>query len=237
MKKILTAIAVAVFIIYPSICFTSYLIHLKDGREFVTDRYWEEGGQIKFKRYGGVIGIERSLVKGIEKTEDLPGKKEIVEPERPVSKAKDAEKGGVPEKVPAGKEAETESEGPKLDKGNGEKGKRTGEGGEEGSVKEDKKAVAIEVQPESGEDLLSTQDNLENKEIIEKFKEEFRLFEKRFKDVRIMNDEELYNFAKDLSLFKRDVLTSRLGHIFSKQLLKTYSMGDEIEAILKSRGH
>jgi len=58
MKTILTLIAVAIFLIYPSICFSSYIIHLKDGREFVTDRYWEEGDQIKFKRYGGVIGIQ-----------------------------------------------------------------------------------------------------------------------------------------------------------------------------------
>ncbi len=64
MKKRLILIAAAVFIIYPSICFASYVIHLKDGREFVTDRYWEEGEQIKFKRYGGVIGIQKDLVKG-----------------------------------------------------------------------------------------------------------------------------------------------------------------------------
>jgi len=61
MKKLLTAIATAVFVIYPCVCFASYVIHLKDGREFATDRYWEEGDQIKFKRYGGVIGIQKGL--------------------------------------------------------------------------------------------------------------------------------------------------------------------------------
>ena len=71
MKKLLTLIAAAVFIVYPSICFSSYIIHLKDGREFVTDRYWEEGEQIKFNRYGGVIGIEKDLVKEIEEKEDV----------------------------------------------------------------------------------------------------------------------------------------------------------------------
>jgi len=69
MKKLLTAIAVAVFIIYPSICFSSYIIHLKDGREFATDRYYEEGDQIKFKRYGGVIGIQKDLVREMELVE------------------------------------------------------------------------------------------------------------------------------------------------------------------------
>ena len=63
MKKLLTAIAAAVFVIYPCVCFSSYIIHLKDGREFATDRYYEEGDQIKFKRYGGVIGIQKDLVR------------------------------------------------------------------------------------------------------------------------------------------------------------------------------
>ena len=48
MKKLLTAIAAAVFIIYPCFVSASYIIHLKDGREFATDRYYEEGEQIKF---------------------------------------------------------------------------------------------------------------------------------------------------------------------------------------------
>jgi len=62
MKKLLTAITAAVFILCPAFSFSSYVIHLKDGREFATDRYYEEGDQIKFKRYGGVIGIQQDLM-------------------------------------------------------------------------------------------------------------------------------------------------------------------------------
>jgi hypothetical protein len=39
MKKILTAIAAAVFFVFPSICFASYVIHLKDRRKVVTNQY------------------------------------------------------------------------------------------------------------------------------------------------------------------------------------------------------
>jgi len=78
MKRILTVIAAAVFVIYPCVVSASYIIHLKDGREFVTDRYYEEGDQIKFKRYGGVIGIQKGLVKEVEEIEDLPEEKEAV---------------------------------------------------------------------------------------------------------------------------------------------------------------
>jgi hypothetical protein len=90
MKKLLTTIAVAVFIIYPSICFASYVIHLKDGREFVTERYFEEGDQIKFKRYGGIIGIQKDLVKGVEEIEDVPEEK--AEEEKPPQPAEPAKK-------------------------------------------------------------------------------------------------------------------------------------------------
>jgi len=98
-KKILTLITAAVFVMYPSICFSSYVIHLKDGREFVTDRYWEEGEQIKFKRYGGVIGIQKDQVKGIEEKEDVPEEKEASKPETPsvAEKGDDVKKAEVPE--------------------------------------------------------------------------------------------------------------------------------------------
>ncbi|MCP4579688.1 MAG: hypothetical protein GY846_25740 [Deltaproteobacteria bacterium] len=72
MKKVLIAISAAVLVIYPCVCFSSYLIHLKDGRKFLTDRYQDEGGQIKFKRHGGVIGVQKDLVKEIEEIKDFP---------------------------------------------------------------------------------------------------------------------------------------------------------------------
>ena len=70
--------AATIFVIYPRVSFSSYLIHLKDGREFATDRYYEEGYQIKFKRYGGVIGIQKDLVRGIEEIKVLPDEQEAI---------------------------------------------------------------------------------------------------------------------------------------------------------------
>lgn len=48
-------------------CYGSYIIHLKNGQEFVTNHYWEEGDQVKFFRYGGEVGVALELVKEIEK--------------------------------------------------------------------------------------------------------------------------------------------------------------------------
>ena len=114
MKKILTFIAAAVFVVYPCVCFSSYIIHLKDGREFATDRYYEEGDQIKFKRYGGVIGIQKDLVREIEvveEIEELPVEKEKTESAKegvsqPAKKEGAEKKGGVEaeRKVKAAKE-------------------------------------------------------------------------------------------------------------------------------------
>jgi tRNA uridine 5-carbamoylmethylation protein Kti12 len=40
----------------------AFVIQLKNGNEFVTSRHWEEGTQIMFDVYGGVLGIDRKFV-------------------------------------------------------------------------------------------------------------------------------------------------------------------------------
>jgi hypothetical protein len=47
----------------------AYIIRLKNGNEYVTSRYWQEGGQVLFDTYGGIFGIEKSFVTKIEKTD------------------------------------------------------------------------------------------------------------------------------------------------------------------------
>ena len=46
-----------------------YIIKLKNGNEYVTARYWEEGAQVCFDTYNGIFGIERSFIAKIEKAE------------------------------------------------------------------------------------------------------------------------------------------------------------------------
>ena len=75
MKKLLTTIAMAGFLACPCVVSAAYIIHLKDGRDFVTEQYSEEGDQIKFERYGGLIGIRKDLVREIEEIEKPPQKK------------------------------------------------------------------------------------------------------------------------------------------------------------------
>lgn len=59
MKPLLTAFAAAIFLLLPSPAFSAYVIHLHDGAQFVTDQYYEEGDQIRFKRYSDMGGPDR----------------------------------------------------------------------------------------------------------------------------------------------------------------------------------
>jgi hypothetical protein len=101
MKRILTAIFTAVFLLFPIASFSGYVIHLKDGTQFVTDQYFEEGGQIKFTRYGGLIGIEKDRISKIEETEppaEPPEKKKMPAEEKASPAAEETSKKEEPEK-------------------------------------------------------------------------------------------------------------------------------------------
>lgn len=45
-----------------------YIIHLRDQRAIKVEEYWEEGDEIKYKKYGGILGFQRKDVAMIENT-------------------------------------------------------------------------------------------------------------------------------------------------------------------------
>jgi hypothetical protein len=47
----------------------SFVIQLKNGNEFVTSRHWQEGSQVMFDVYGGVLGIDRKFVSKIARSD------------------------------------------------------------------------------------------------------------------------------------------------------------------------
>lgn len=47
-----------------------YTIHLRDERTIRVDDYWEDGDQIKYEKFGGIVGVERKDVVKIEDTAD-----------------------------------------------------------------------------------------------------------------------------------------------------------------------
>lgn len=101
MKRLTRIILTIAFVIYPSVCFSAYLIELKNGKKFITYQYWQEGDQIKFSFYGGVVGIQKDLVREIRES-DLAYREVIDEPYVPEATEVQAE--AKEESVPGARE-------------------------------------------------------------------------------------------------------------------------------------
>ena len=71
MRKSLTGLMVFLSASLFSAANAAYVIKLKNGNEYLTNRYWQEGAQILFDTGGGVFGIEKAFVGKIDKTDQL----------------------------------------------------------------------------------------------------------------------------------------------------------------------
>ena len=78
MKRIVVGIFAICFSAYASVCLGAYIIHLKDGREIVTDQYLDDGDQIKLQLYGGTIGIQKDQILNIEEIDKPPDKRKKI---------------------------------------------------------------------------------------------------------------------------------------------------------------
>jgi hypothetical protein len=104
MKRLLATWVMIALLIYPSICMASYLIQLTNGKEFIISEYWEEGNQVKFHYYGGVVAIAKDQIQAIRESD-----KPYVEQAVPPSATK------APEIGAKGPAAETEVQEPEID--------------------------------------------------------------------------------------------------------------------------
>ncbi len=68
MKHFFQAIVIIGLLILPCKGFSYYQIYLKNGSQFETNLYWEEGGQIKFYTRQGIVGIPKNSVDKIKKS-------------------------------------------------------------------------------------------------------------------------------------------------------------------------
>ncbi len=69
MGKLLTGLILVISVSDFSNVDAAYVIKLKNGNEYVTNRYWQEGTQILFDTGDGVFGIDQAFVGKIEKTD------------------------------------------------------------------------------------------------------------------------------------------------------------------------
>jgi hypothetical protein len=66
MNKLILFIALIIFQAETPVWAGSYQLQLKNGNEIRTSHYWQEGDEIKFYLYGGVVGVPRANVMGIK---------------------------------------------------------------------------------------------------------------------------------------------------------------------------
>lgn len=68
MQKYILLFAIIISgVMHPAIGDSAYRIHLRSGGRISTSQYWEEKQELKFYAGGGVVGIEKGMVKRIEK--------------------------------------------------------------------------------------------------------------------------------------------------------------------------
>ena len=89
MRRLIPLIALVLWLTCLPANAVSYLIQLKNGSEFITNRHWEEGDQIMFHQYGGIVGIQQDFVKDIKES-SLVYRETIPERQTPLSPASQA---------------------------------------------------------------------------------------------------------------------------------------------------
>ena len=63
----------------------------------------------------------------------------------------------------------------------------------------------------------------------------FEILKERFSELKFMTTAELYSFAKVLTNLKKKVLKSDASNQYINELSETYTMGDKLEELLKTR--
>ena len=69
MKSLLKIFLISAgILIWCSPCFSAYLIEFKTGAKFITANYWEADRHVWFNQSGGLVGVEKHLVKEIRES-------------------------------------------------------------------------------------------------------------------------------------------------------------------------
>ncbi len=71
MRQTVSCLALTLCMIAPGIANGTFVIRLKNGNEYLTNRYWQEGTQLLFDADGGTFGVDKAFVNKIEKTDKV----------------------------------------------------------------------------------------------------------------------------------------------------------------------
>jgi hypothetical protein len=99
-----------------------------------------------------------------------------------------------------------------------------------------KPAEALKEAAPEEEDISEEAPPEEKAPVDNKLMDEFNALKGRYSVAGSLSTDELITLSKDMTAFRDKVLESRLGFVYTDQLVELYSMGDEIEDIIKARG-
>jgi hypothetical protein len=69
MRSLVIVLCVMAWAVEADLADAAFVIKLKNGNEFVTGRHWQEGTQLMFDVYGGVLGVDRKFVAKIQRSD------------------------------------------------------------------------------------------------------------------------------------------------------------------------
>jgi len=69
MKTPMIIVSILFSFLMPNPSFAAFLVELTSGATYLSDRYWEEDGKIRFHQYGGTIGFSKNHIREIKKTD------------------------------------------------------------------------------------------------------------------------------------------------------------------------
>ena len=72
LPHVLSTVVCLVALAWPALSTASYLIQLRNGRQVVASRYWQEEHTIRFETDGGVASVAESAVLHIQMIEEPP---------------------------------------------------------------------------------------------------------------------------------------------------------------------
>ena len=72
LPHVLSTVVCLVALAWPALSTASYLIQLRNGRQVVASRYWQEEHTIRFETDGGVASVAESAVLHIQTIEEPP---------------------------------------------------------------------------------------------------------------------------------------------------------------------
>ena len=163
-----------------------FVIQLHSGAEIIVNDYWETDGEIRYSRYGGVIGLPKREVRVIRPVE------RPVEHQEPSSRTTGLS--------PAAPRQQAAVEAP----------------------------ADLETPPGTETPAPATPEQL-------RYMGEFEALSGRIEDLSSMNGEDMLAFFTDLTGFRDKILSSRLGHVYSRELLEIYDMMDRTKEVYRER--